>query len=256
MAEEIVNQELDTRESVVADEPQADGQEALSSALTALTDPPTDAPEDSAQEPTEPAQEGEQDDLSQVPKSLRGRIKGAESRGYERGKREVEDQYRKDLEELTNFRLERDAKELAEKEKISQSLALRLLRAERGLAPTQEPKAEPALRKGPVAQPSAEERAQTLFEQAKTIEDVTGLNVLEIFQTDADVHQKIVSGQWDFKDVAREYGVSAQTRKHVPAPARGTGQNSIERRSIASMTDEEFARFDKLLDDHTFDARR
>ena len=215
---EIVNEE--TLQSAVADEPQAEGQEALSSVLN-----PT--------EPTADAQE-----LSEVPKALRGRIKGAESRGYERGKREVEEQYRQDLEELANLRLERDAKELAEQEKISVSMATRLLRAERGVSAPQKE-----------AHNSVEERAQVLYNQANTIKNVTGIDVLEMFNNDQDIHQKVVSGEWDFTDVAKSY------KQHVPAPVRSTGQTGIEGRSIANMSDEEFEKFDKLLDDHSFDAR-
>lgn len=250
MAEPIVTEELETQQSVVADEPQADGQEALSSVLDSLTDEAADAQQEPTTD-TQPAESGA-DDLREIPKSLRGRIKGAESRGYERGKREVEEQYRKDLEELAEMRLSRDAKELAEKEKISESLATRLLRAERGMAAPANPAPEsesPTQRKASV-QPTVEERAQTLFNQAKTIQRATGVDPLEVFNSDPEAHRKVVSGEWDMADVAKAYA----GRGHVPAPARATGQNRIEGRSISDLSDAEFARLDKLLDDHTFNA--
>ena len=235
--ENIVNETTMPQESAL-DEVQAPEQDALSSAFTEL----------SAPEATEQETEAQQTD-EDVPKALRGRIKASEKRGYERGRQEVEDRYKADLEELNNFRIDRDVKELAAKEKISESLARRLILAERGIQPTKEeaPKQEVTT--------DVNARAQKLFDQAQTIEAVTGLNVMEIFQNDAEAHRKVVSGEWDFRDVAKQYS-SEQNAVHAPSPVRSANRTGIKATDFSSMSDEDFARFDAMLDTRSFDARR
>lgn len=249
--EEFVDMELGTEQSGVANEPQAAQAESLSDVLNGLANEPA-AEAQEGEETVEQTTQEETGGEEPVSKALRGRIKASERKGYERGKQEIEDKYRADLEELNNYRLQREVKELAEKEKISESLAERLIRAERGLHPatTQSPQ----MNQPSAAEPTLEQRAQSLFNQAQTIRDYTGLDVMELFNTNADVHQKVVSGEWDFKDVARNYG--KQSAAHVPSPARSTNRSGREAKTIATMTDAEFEAFDKQLDFRSFDSRR
>lgn len=255
--ENFVDETMMSQESGL-DEAQAPEQDALSSALTTLSGSAPMATEDEAASadtpdtPAEPDKSGEDD--AAVPKALRGRIKASERRGYERGRQEVEARYKADLEELNTFRLERDVRELAEKEKISESLARRLILAERGgAAPRQPERAE--TQTADTGTTDIDQRAARLYEQAQTIEAVTGLNVMEIFQSDADAHRRVVSGEWDFRDVARAYGPERQETR-APAPVRSANKTGIRATDFAHMSDEDFARFDALLDTRSFDARR
>lgn len=242
------------------DEAQAPEQDALSSAFAELSGNDSVAtegetePDETRHETAEPAQQIGGDEDAAIPKALRGRIKASEKRGYERGRQEVEARYRADLEELNNFRIERDVRELAEKEKISESLARRLVLAERGLKPSEQTETAPAQPRS-TDTTDVNQRAQKLYDQAQTIESVTGLNVMEIFQNDAEAHRKVVSGEWDFRDIAREYGQGQQAMR-APAPVRNANRTGLKVTDFAHMSDEDFARFDAMLDVRSFDARR
>lgn len=255
--ENFVNDTMMPQESGY-DETQAPEQDALSSAFAEISESSrqaTDEIESQTDEAATPEAPVDGDVDSSVPKALRGRIKASEKRGYERGMREVEERYKADLEELNNYRLERDVKALAEQEKISESLARRLILAERGNPAPRQP--EPAQQPQTTATQSNDinKRAQALYDQAQTIEAVTGLNVMEIFEKDAEVHRRVVSGEWDFREVARQYGVGRDAGS-APPPVRSANKTGVVKTDFAHMSDEEFAKFDAMLDSRSFDARR
>lgn len=87
-------------------------------------------------------------------------------------------------------------------------------------------------------------RAQVLAGQAQRIKGKTGLDVMQIYQTDPDVQQKIVSGEWDFYDVAEQYD---QPRRRVPVPTRSANSSQITDFSVKNMSDADFAKLDEML---------
>ncbi len=211
---------------------------------------------------------------SDVPKGLKGRIQAAETkadaRGYERGRteamREWEAQkadYEAKLAKYAEMELENDAKELAAKEKCSIDLAKRLLRMERGMmkpaaekeesdkdtAPTRDAKGRFASR-GNDAGTDVQARAQLLYDQAQAVQKSTGIDVLGLFQTDAEVKRAVVSGEKDFKDIALERlaGGDRGARKPAPKPVSSGGAQAQSRVfSFKNMTDEEFEQFDRRI---------
>lgn len=212
---------------------------------------------------------------SEVPKGIKGRIQAAEAkadaRGYERGRTEAmrewettKAEYEQKLAKYAEMELENDAKELAAKEKCSVDLAKRLLRMERGMTKPAAEKEESAKESAPTrdakgrfvsrendAGTDVQARAQALYDQAQAVQKSTGIDVLELFQTDAEVKRAVVSGEKDFKDIALERlaGGNKGARKPAPKPVSSGGAEAQSRvYSFKNMTDEEFDRFNRRLD--------
>ena len=59
-------------------------------------------------------------------------------------------------------------------------------------------------------------RAHELIAQARTIQAVARVDVLALYNTDAEVRQKVLSGEWDFIDVWK----TLQPAPTPPAPMR------------------------------------
>lgn len=98
-------------------------------------------------------------------------------------------------------------------------------------------------------------RAQMLASQAQKIKEKRGVDVMQAFNSDPDVKQKVVSGEWDFYDVAEQLGNSM--RKHVPAPVRSPNGANTASFSFSNMTDEQWKRFNQRLEGGAvFDMRK
>lgn len=154
--------------------------------------------------------------------------------------------------------LEVEAEKLAASENISKNLALRLLRAEKGLPAQTETKAQPAQQPRDAAtgrftkaeQPAedpARVRAQELMAQNDVVLKATGVNALELYQTNDKVRQKVNSGEWDFADVAKAYLEETKGRR-VPAPVRSANSGSLKSVSIEAMSDAQWEKLNKELE--------
>ena len=86
--------------------------------------------------------------------------------------------------------------------------------------------------------PMVKARADLLAAQAKKIEANQNLDVVQAFNGNPEVQQKVLSGEWDFYDVA-DY----MRQGRIPAPMHSPNGVSTGSRTIASMTD---AQFDQL----------
>ncbi len=87
------------------------------------------------------------------------------------------------------------------------------------------------------------QRAQMLMDQAQEIAEMGGPNMLEVFQKDPVIREKIGRGEWDFM-IAYGYllgqeSVRGQARRAVPQAVRTPNSANI-RRGVASMSDKEF----------------
>lgn len=98
-------------------------------------------------------------------------------------------------------------------------------------------------------------RAQMLASQAQKIKAKRGVDVMQVFNEDPNIKQKIVSGEWDFYDVAEQLG--NETRRHVPAPVRSPNGANTASFSFSNMTDEQWKRFNQRLEGGAvFDMRK
>ncbi|MDO4355814.1 MAG: hypothetical protein Q4E13_04810 [Clostridia bacterium] len=145
--------------------------------------------------------------------------------------------YERRIAQLQDDRLNWEAAKLAKEEGISEQIALRLLRAERG-QPVQ-----PA--------DGVRRRAESLMRQAELVQRATGMDVLEMFRSDAEVRRRVSEGEWDFADAV------AHRRPADAAPVRSAGAaRDVGRQSFSRMSREAFERFDEMLKTGEFDASR
>ena len=85
-------------------------------------------------------------------------------------------------------------------------------------------------------------RAQELITQARTILDITGVDVFAVYNTDMDVRSQILSGQMDFVALFKRMKPAAQP----PAPVR-TANGGMGSVNIGGMNDAQFTRLNELL---------
>ena len=85
-------------------------------------------------------------------------------------------------------------------------------------------------------------RAKELITQARTIQEITRVDVFSVYNTDVEVRSRILSGEMDFIDLYRQMKPAQQP----PAPVRSAngGMGSV---NISGMYDDQFARLNDLL---------
>lgn len=256
------------QDDAALDQAADDGAMALSEALSELSG----GQEEAAESADDTAAEESAQTEAPVDKGFKGRLNQVERRGYERGKKEAQDawqaeraEYEARLAKYAEMELKQEAAQLAKDEGISESIALRLLRAERGIpAPKEEALVKESsqprgadgrfvAKQQEQSQPDAvHARAELLMGQAETIKKATGIDVLELFESDPEIKRKVASGEWDFTDVAAAQ--REQPRRRAPGVARTPNGASYNGKSIASMSSDEFRKLDDMLArGYTFD---
>ena len=103
--------------------------------------------------------------------------------------------------------------------------------------------------KAPEVPVEVQQRASTLIAQADAILGTTGVDVMQVFNTDPAVKQKVVSGEWDFTDVFKNAGGGQQVtvKPHVPAPVRSSNGVGLGNVSIGKMSNQQFAALNDFL---------
>lgn len=223
----------------------------------------------------EPAVEAEQqdDDHLEEPqdKGMRGRMKQFEQRGYKRGAQEAESKwaeerkgYQEKLARYEQMELEAEARKFAQEKNIPEEIALDYMRMKKGLpAQPEQPRDDNGRFAPQEAQQSApdadvRDRAAALMTQAAAFEKMSDGNVtkdaiLEAFQNDSEVRQKVVSGEWDFTDV----GKALRDQQRAPRVSRRASNGKVGTSTFLSMSDDDFASFDeRIRQGAVFDARR
>jgi hypothetical protein len=250
---------LDEFQSVPDDAVQAETQQDGSIGLTEAL---MEAGEGDA--PQEPAEhEAPKEGGTKPSGGIKGRLLESERKGYERGQSEAQAawqaekaQYEERLQKLTEYELRDEAKKLAAKEHISEDFAMRVLRAERGLAPKaadtrpRDAQGRFTAQEPAESQPqrSVEDRAKELFTQAQQIERMGGPDVMAIFNGDASLRKRVADGEIDFFDIAREYGGGGRKARQAPPAVRGSYAGGAQTRGIGDLSDEEFDRLQSRLE--------
>lgn len=94
--------------------------------------------------------------------------------------------------------------------------------------------------------PATQARIEMLQHQADAIRADGGPDVIGEFRNNKDVGMKVIRGEMDFYDVARQ--MRAGEKKKPPAPMRSpNGANGESKSVIATMSDEQFAKFEKSI---------
>ena len=85
-------------------------------------------------------------------------------------------------------------------------------------------------------------RAKELITQARTIQEITRVDVLAVYNTDMEVRSRILSGDMDFIALYKQMKPAQQP----PAPVR-TANGGVGDVNISGMNDDQFARLNDLL---------
>lgn len=189
---------------------------------------------------TEITEEPQPEQQQKEPGYIRQRIDKAVAKALADQRAEFE----RMLEPLRDSMYERQAAQLVEQGEFkSQERALEYVRMKAGASvsavPQPEPEPTPRDEQGrfvPREDPKARARAELLSQQAEKIKNNRGIDVMQTFNDDPTVQQKVLSGEWDFYDVA-EY--------HRPmAPMRSPNGANTGAFNVSNMSDEQF---DRLL---------
>ena len=256
---------LETQESAYGDVQAAVEQEEqypeLSEALDEIvegSDSPDNADEADTKTTDTAGKKGKRVPLSQ-------RFSDVEKRGYDRGREEAarEEKARWDTErqsyedriaKLAEYEIQSEATQLAEKEKISKDLALRLIRAERGSGikrsetqPTQTEPAQPKATYTPTREANAA-RAQQLMSEAAEIKRNTGLDMLDMFQKNESFRRAVAKGETSFTAAAAAIMATRGGGSGAPSTVRGTATGGgTGKRKIMDMSSAELSKLDEAL---------
>ena len=94
--------------------------------------------------------------------------------------------------------------------------------------------------------PVTQAKADLLAKQAQKIMNTQGVDVMAAFQNDPNVQAKVLSGEWDFYDVAQELTGRAGRRAPAPVYSPNSAGNQAGL-SVANMSDEQFDRLNQSL---------
>lgn len=214
---------------------------------------PEQMPDDAA---VQPEQAEPVSDLSEVveetpkkePGYVRKRIDDAVAKAVRETEQRMQAQFEAQLAPIRESMYSRQADELVESGEFkSKERALEYVKLKAGVSdlPAEPETEQPRDAQGRFAQkedPVITARADLLFAQAKKIQTNRGLDVMAEYQNNPDVQQKVLSGEWDFYDVAE-----AMNPRRAPAPMRTANGASVGAVDIAHMTDAQFDRLNANL---------
>ena len=94
---------------------------------------------------------------------------------------------------------------------------------------------------------SVNARINELTKQAAKIRQKQGIDVMEEFNSNEDIKNRVISGELDFYDVAEL--MSKPRRRKAPAPSRSpNGASNMSINGFLDMSDEAFERMERNLD--------
>lgn len=230
-------------------EPMQEQEDQNLSSIDEITEP---------EQQTENAQatEAEQQPTQKEPGWMRKKMDAAVSKALQEQETRLRAEFAASLAPIYESMYERQADALVASGEIkSKEMALKYVKAMAGIPssePDQKPQAQPRTPDGRFAsnqqqaEPDVETKARARFlaAQADKIKSSKGLDVAALFQTDPEVKEKVLSGEWDFYDVAEAMN---QPRRRVPSPVRSSNSamgDTAGAGVIANMSD---AQFDRLL---------
>jgi hypothetical protein len=247
-------------------EPMQEQEEQPISSLDEITDQPEEQQQDEDQQ-TESDQQPAKADTGW----MRRKMEAYASKQLKEQETRLRAEFAEMLAPLRESMYERQADDLVASGQIkSKEMALKYVKAMAGITssePDQQPKTQtqPRTPDGRFAssqqqqtEPDAETkaRARILAEQADKIKSSKGLDVAALFRTDPEVKEKVLSGEWDFYDVAE---AMSQPRRRVPSPVRSSNSAmaAVDANAVANLSDAQFDRLLKNLSEgKVYDMRR
>ena len=184
------------------------------------------------------------------PGYVQGRIAKAVQKAVAETEARLTAQFEKQLAPFREQALNAEAKELVRSGQVKDlDTAKELVRYRQG-QPQEQKQDQPRNAQGQFQEkedPATKARINMLQHQADRIKGNGGPDVTSAFKSDPDVREKVISGEWDFYDVA-DYLKNSQKRR-APAPMRSpNGASGMKMNAIDSMSDEQFDRMEKNID--------
>ena len=241
--ETMVEENLDTgaTDDTLPDEvveEETDESEDLASFTDAEAAPAEEEPEQPAQQASEPGW-------------IKKRVEKAVAKAIEQTRAEMQAMFDQQMAPIREKMLNDEAKELVRQGEFkSLDRAKEYLQLKQGIpaAPKPETAPQPRNERGqyvPKEDPVTSARIDMLAHQADTIKAKTGIDVIDAFNTDGEIKQKIIDGEIDFYDVAEMLKGSKRT---PPSPMRSpNGASGQSPNAIESMSKEQFARLEKRI---------
>lgn len=192
------------------------------------------------------AQAPETEELSEAPAQKEpGWYKARFAHDLERERRKWEAEQEEKLAPIYEYMMQRQAQELVDSGEFrSVERATEYLQMKQGYSPASEPE--------PEVDPAMAARADLLARQAEKIKANRGLDVMELFNDDPDTQQRVLSGEWDFYDVAE-----IMDQRTPPAPMRTSNGAGTSKMTIQNMSDDQFERLQRNLSSgKKYDMRR
>lgn len=210
--------------------------------------------EDVVDEPAEEEKPKQSPQGTSEPGYIKKRIDKAVSKAIAETEARMRAQFDAQMAPIREKMLNDEAQELVRQGEFKTlERAKEYLQLKQGVTPTAEseaPKQQPRNSQGqfaPKDDPVTSARIDMLAHQADTIKARTGIDVMAEFSKNEEIKQAVISGEMDFYDVAESMKAP---KRRPPAPARSpNGVNGVGPNSIWEMSDEQFARMDKKLDE-------
>lgn len=244
MVENVDNTEADdTLPDGVVEEDESEEQESY-----------LDDEEGESEQPAEEPQKKQEPQASE-PGWIKQRVNKAVEKAVKEALAQQQAEFDRQMAPLREKMLNDEAKELVRQGEFkSLERAKEYLQLKQGIPPkAEEPQQEqPRNERGQFQareDAATSARIEMLRHQADRIRDNKGPDVIAEFQNNPEIKKKVIAGEMDFYDVA-EAMRNRKPGKRPPSPTRSpNGASGYVPNAIESMSAEEFAKFDKKLDE-------
>jgi len=202
-------------------------------------------------------EEQEEPQQSQPVATEPGWIKQRVNKAVEKAVRETEARmqamFEQQMAPIREKMMEDEAQALVRSRKVGDiETARELVRLRQGLQPQAEapqPQPQPRNERGqyaPTEDPGMTAKIDMLAHQADAIREKTGLDVIDVFASDPDIKDAVISGEMDFYELAEM--MNQGRGKRPPAPMRSpNGASGQQHNAITTMSDEAFDRMEKKI---------
>lgn len=218
---------------------------------------------DEALKPPEPAAEEQEKADAAAPKEPRyvqkriaEALEKAVPKAIQEAVAQVRAEYEKQIAPLREAQLNRDADDLVKSGEFkNRDRALEYLRLKQGVPPVQQTQEQPRDDGGKFAKApdnTVKARAEMLMQQAKTIQELTGTDILAAFNSDPVLKQKVISGEWDFiaaaKSLQSPTPIPTAGAQAAPSPVRTANSATPQQKPWDKLTHDDLENLNKKLE--------
>ena len=200
-----------------------------------------------AEEPKEPEPQATE------PGWIKQRVNKAVQKAVAETEARMQAMFEQQMAPIRKKMMEDEAQELVRSRKVAdietarELVRLRNGQPEAAQAPKQEQPRQANGQFAPKEDPATTARIEMLRHQADRIKGSGGPDVIAEFNSNAEIRQKIISGEMDFYDVA-DYLKQKPSKRRPPSPMRSpNGASGNNPNAIDSMSDEQFDRMERNI---------